>query len=175
MTLVMQLCILMGVNYISVNLIESLLAVWKCYWMQFWVLEPQWGQAILKRWSLDQRNVFFVGHARRLVPCAPLKKQIKNKIKLKSPQLPEGFQQSIFKGEVDGRGWLLQTSWCRKPLTIQVRSWCSCIPPTKQNVFLCSANFLICVWMEKCYTLEGQSLENGLFCIIQAVSNILNL
>ena len=29
--------------------------------------------------------------------------------------------------------------------------------------------------MEKCYTLEAQSLENGLFCIIQAIGNILNL
>ena len=28
--------------------------------------------------------------------------------------------------------------------------------------------------MEKCYTLKGQSVENGLFSIFQAISNILN-
>ena len=28
--------------------------------------------------------------------------------------------------------------------------------------------------MEKCYTLKGQSLENGLSCIFQAIGNILN-
>ena len=28
--------------------------------------------------------------------------------------------------------------------------------------------------MEKCYTIEGQSLENGLSCIFQAIGNSLN-
>ena len=29
--------------------------------------------------------------------------------------------------------------------------------------------------MEKCYPLKGQSLENGLSCLFQALGNILNL
>ena len=28
--------------------------------------------------------------------------------------------------------------------------------------------------MEKCYTLKGQSLQNGLSCMFQAIGNILN-
>ena len=32
----------------------------------------------------------------------------------------------------------------------------------------------ISIRMEKCYSLKGQSLENGLFCIFQAIANILN-
>ena len=33
----------------------------------------------------------------------------------------------------------------------------------------------ISVWMEECYTLKDQSLENGVSCIFQARGNILNL
>ena len=49
----------------------------------------------------------------------------------------EGFQQSTFTGKVrEGCGQLLQTSWCRNPLFLQlstqVRSRCSCKPPTSQ-------------------------------------------
>ena len=69
----------------------------------------------------------------------------------------------ILKGE--GRGWLLQTSWCRwNPLFLhpptQVRSWCSCKPPTRQMLFSVLQLF-ISIWMEKCYAFKGQSLENG--------------
>ena len=68
----------------------------------------------------------------------------------------------ILKGE--GCGWLLQTSWCQNPLflhlSMQVRSWCSCKPPTRQTLFSVQQLF-ISIWMEKCYTFKGQSLENG--------------
>ena len=33
---------------------------------------------------------------------------------------------------------------------------------------------LISIWMEKCPTFKGQSLENGLSCTFQAIGNILN-
>ena len=32
----------------------------------------------------------------------------------------------------------------------------------------------IFIWMEKCPTFKGQSLENGLSCTFQAIGNILN-
>ena len=95
----------------------------------------------------------------------------------KNPKLPKGFQQSIFKGQVrEGRGRLWQNSWCLNPLFLQlfmqVRSQCSCKPPTRQMLFpvlqLC-----ISLGMEKCYTLKGHSLENELSCIFQARGNIL--
>ena len=39
----------------------------------------------------------------------------------RKPQIPEGFQQSTFKGKVrEGRGWLLETSWCWNPLFLQL-------------------------------------------------------
>ena len=31
----------------------------------------------------------------------------------------------------------------------------------------------ISIWMEKCYTFKGQSLDSGLACILQAIGNIL--
>ena len=47
------------------------------------------------------------GHTRRWVAHTP------------NPKLLEGFQQSLFKGKVEeGRGWLLQTSWYRNPLSL---------------------------------------------------------
>ena len=43
----------------------------------------------------------------------------------------------------------------------------------KTNVILCSATFYL--YMNgKVFTFKGQSLENGLSCLFQAVGNILN-
>ena len=36
------------------------------------------------------------------------------------------------------------------------------------------SNFLSLCKFENCPTLKGQNLENGLFCILQAIGNILN-
>ena len=39
----------------------------------------------------------------------------------KKPKLPEGFQQRTFKGQMRaGHGGLLQTSWYRNPLFLQL-------------------------------------------------------
>ena len=55
-------------------------------------------------------------------------------------QLPEGFQQSIFKGQVrEEPGWLLQTSWPKNPLLLQLAT------KSAQDV---SVNF-----QDKCYSL----------------------
>lgn len=165
MTLVMQLCILMCVNYISINLIESLFTVWKCYWMQVLVLDPQWNQAILKLWSLDQRNVYYRECEETGALCPPPKTKALNTLR----DFSKTYLTARWRGEVGycqllgaGRLWPSRSGH-DVPIYLQ------------QNKMLFSANFLISVLMEKCYTLEAQSLENGLFCIIQAVSNILNL
>ena len=51
-------------------------------------------------------------------------------------------------------------------------SWCSCEPSTRETLF-CVLQLLISVWMEKCHTLKGQSLENGLSCIFQTIGSLL--
>ena len=51
-------------------------------------------------------------------------------------------------------------------------SRCFCKPPTRHTLFFVLQLF-ISIWMEKCYTLEGQSLENGLSCTFHATGNIL--
>ena len=61
-------------------------------------------------WEFGAEKGLLQGYVRRQVACAP-----------PNPELPKGFQQSIFKGKVrKGRGWLLQTSWCRNPLFLQL-------------------------------------------------------
>ena len=95
-----------------------------------------------------------------------------------SPELPRGFQQSIFKGKVkEGHGWLVQTSLVSESFVLaavhvgQVTMFLK--TSNKTNIILCSATLYLYM-NEKCYALKGQSLENGLPCIFQAIGNILN-
>ena len=64
----------------------------------------------------------------------------------KSPELPEGFQQGIFKGNVRQRhGGLLPTSWCRNGVFLQLALFKSghhvSVNLQHSNVVLCSATF----------------------------------
>ena len=100
------------------------------------------------------------GQAKSRVGCTP---QI--------PELPEGFQQSIFKGKVrEGRG-------CR---LLGAGILCSCSCPRRSG-----HSVPVNLQQDKCYslfcnflflyewTLKGQSPENRLSCIFQAIGNIL--
>lgn len=65
----------------------------------------------------------------------------------KTLEVTEGFQQSIFTGQVRGvRGWLLQTCWCWNPLfsclSREVKSGCFFKPPTRKAI-LCSATLYL--------------------------------
>ena len=51
---------------------------------------------------------------------------------------------------------------------------CSCKPSTRQIV-LSVLQCFISIWMKKRYTFKGQSLENGLSCLFQAIGNSLHL
>ena len=79
------------------------------------------------------------------------------------------------KGKVrEGHDWLLQTSWCRNPLFMQlspqVSLQCSCKSPTRQLLFSV-LYFLISIWKEQYHTLKCQSLENQLSCIFPEEGN----
>ena len=84
------------------------------------------------------------------------------------PKLFEGFQQSISKGKVrEGRGLLLQTS-CHNSLPCSIHIGCSC-ELQYNTCYSLFCNFLsLYEW-----TLKGQSSENRLSCILQALGNIL--
>ena len=86
------------------------------------------------------------------------------------------FRPPVFTKKQRGCGWLLQTSWWRSLLFLQlsrqVWSQCSYKPSTRQKLSSV-LHLLISIRMEKCYTFKDQSLENGLFCIFQAIGNIL--
>lgn len=74
--------------------------------------------------------------------------------------------------------WLSVASFLYwNPLFLQlftyVRLPCSCKPPARQILFSV-LRFFISLWMEKCYPFKGQSLENGLSCLFQALGNTLN-
>ena len=78
----------------------------------------------------------------------------------------------MLKGE--GCGWLLQISWSESFVlaavpTDQVKT-CSYKPPTRQMFSL--LQLFISVWMEKCYTVKGHSLEKERVCIFQPRGNI---
>ena len=97
----------------------------------------------------------------------------------KSPELPEGFQQGIFKGNVRQRhGGLLPTTWCRNGVFLQLALFKSVhhVSVNLQQDKCCS---LFCNFLSPyegksvTYTLKGQSLKTGLFCRLQAVDNIL--
>ena len=64
-----------------------------------------------------------------------------------------------------GYCWFLQTSWRQNSLFLQLCMWvmsqCSYKPPTGQMLFSV-LQLLISIWMEKCFTLKGESLQNGL-------------
>lgn len=86
--------------------------------------------------GVGAENGFLQGYARRLVTCAH-----------KTLEVTEGFQQSIFTGQVRGvRGWLLQTCWCWNPLfsclSREVKSGCFFKPPTRKAI-LCSATLYL--------------------------------
>ena len=94
----------------------------------------------------------------------------------KNPELLERFQQSAFKGEVrEGQG---EVGCCRL-LGAGILCSCSCSPRSGCDV-------PVNLQQDKCYslfcnflslyewTLEGQSPENRLSCIFQAVGNILS-
>ena len=71
---------------------------------------------------------------------------------------------------------MLQTFWWQNLLCLllssQVWSHYSSKPPTRQR--LCPVlQPSVSTVMEKQYTFKGQSLENGLFCVLQALGNIL--
>ena len=52
----------------------------------------------------------------------------------------------------------------------------SCVPSDAGSFFTTGATWeVISMWMEKCYTFKGQSLENGLSCIFQATGKFFNL
>ena len=111
-----------------------------CYQTPVCVPNAQWGQT---NWNVVvwSREGFIAG------PCKEL-----GGSGSKVPELPEGFQQSRFKGQVrEGHGWWLQSSWCRNPLFLQlsmwVRSWCSCKPPRRQMLFSVLQLF-ISIWMD---------------------------
>ena len=95
------------------------------------------------------------GQTRRWVACAQQK-----------PKLPKGFQQSILKGQVRGVTLVVANFLAQEnPLSTKVRSRCSCKTPTKEMFSVLQ----FYVYMdETCYTLKGQSLENGLSCLFQA-------
>ena len=71
-----------------------------CYQMQV-----QWGQTVLRHWSLEQRKVY----SRALWGDGWLM--------LLNLELPETFHPRFFKVKLrEGHDSLLQTSWCRNPL-----------------------------------------------------------
>ena len=88
---------------------------------------------------------------------------------LQNFKLLEGSQQAIFKDKVrEGLRWFFQTSQCRNPLFLelstQVMSQYSWNHQYDKSYSL-FCNFFFSIWVEKCYILKGQSLENGLLCI----------
>ena len=64
--------------------------------------EAQWGPSILKTrvWNTER---FITDSYKEVGDLCP-----------KNPKVTESFQQVSLKAKVrDGRGWLLQTSWCQ--------------------------------------------------------------
>ena len=67
---------------------------------------PMHSEAKEKCWSLERRKVYCRAIQGRQVTHDPT-----------NPELPQMFQQNIFKSKVRGRGgWLLQMSWYQNPL-----------------------------------------------------------
>lgn len=108
---------------------------------------PQGGQTILKCWCV-------LCWSREWIITGPFKKMGTQK----SPKLPEGFQQSPFKGRVkEGCGEPLQISCCR--------NLCSCICPHRSGHGQVMMFLLFPV----------QVRSGRLPCMFQAIHNILVL
>ena len=74
------------------------------------------------------------------------------------------------------------TAGCCELLGPGILCFCSCpcrsghnvpINPQEDNSLFSVLQLFVCAWTERCCTFKGQSLENGLSCIFQAVGNIL--
>ena len=124
----------------------------------------QWDQTIPRCWSLEQRKVYFRVMHREWVAHSS-----------QSPKLPEEFQQTILKGKLEVVGYCklqcigILCSYslpCRSGQDVLVSLW-------KKQMLFSVLQFFISLWVENCYTLKDQSLENRLFCIFQAIGNIL--
>ena len=122
-----------------------------CYPTQVCMPDTQWGQTILKRQSLEQRQVYYIkNHARRQVALAP-----------KPANSLKGFSKVFLKAR-RRRGQV----GCCTLLGVGIL----CAPSSSHDVpinlqqnkcYSLFCNFLISIRMEKCYTLKGQSLENS--------------
>ena len=94
---------------------------------------------------------------------------------LQNLELLEDFQQSIFKGKVRERVWLVVADLLiLESFTVQLSmgamSWFYSKPPTGQVLFSVLQLFIF-IGREKCYTFKGQSLENGLSCPFEVIGN----
>ena len=94
---------------------------------------------------------------------------------LQNLELLEHFQQSIFKGKVRERVWLVVADLLiLESFTVQLSmgamSWFYSKPPTGQVLFSVLQLFIF-IGREKCYTFKGQSLENGLSCPFEVIGN----
>ena len=85
------------------------------------------------------------------------------------PKLELGFLSYQKGGKVVGC-WNLSGARLLCSHNCPGRSQCYCKPLIRQTLFSVMQLF-ISVWMERCYTLEGQSLGNGPFSQFQALGN----
>ena len=106
------------------------------------------------------------GQARRQVVRAP-----------QNPNSPKGFSKAVLK-VWQGRGMV----GCCKPHGVRILCSCSCPSRSghkgpvnlQQDTVLVSVLQLFIYMNGKVLHLKGQSIENGLFCVFQALGNILN-
>ena len=132
-----------------------------CYWLQVPVPEAQWGQKNLKHQNLEQRSLLY-GLQGEGVVYAP-----------KTLSSPKGFTKAFLKAR-----WERGVVSCCKLLGLGILCFCSCPQRSGQDV-------PINLQQDKCYslfcnflsryelTLKGQSPEDKLSSLFQAVGNIL--
>ena len=132
-----------------------------CYWLQVPVPDAQWGQKNLKHQNLEQRSLLY-GLQGEGVVHAP-----------KTLSSPKGFTKAFLKAR-----WERGVVSCCKLLGLGILCCCSCPQRSGQDVpinlqqdkcYSLFCNFLS--WYE--LTLKGQSPEDKLASVFQAVGNIL--
>ena len=119
------------------------------YWTEVHVPYAQWDQTPPTRRNLS-RERFIAGPHKETGGSHP-----------PNAELPEGFQKSIFKGQVTEGA-----VGCHQLLGAAIfhpRRLGQDVPVNlQQNKCHSVLHLFISIWIEKCYTLKGWSLENGL-------------
>ena len=139
-----------------------------CYQVQDFAAYQVKGQSI-GREVLGARNRDFIQKASRSRGCVDSCHKVSSYLSNNEVLIRVFFLTLIGEGM-----WLFAENFLMSKSFVLVAAVMFLWTPNKTSTSLCSATFHLCMNGKIYYTFKGQSLENGLSCMFQAIGSILN-